>query len=221
MKYEILEQGTYPLLEVTLTPGEKIVAESGAMTWMSPDIKVKTGTRGGILSGLKRSVLGGESLFQNEFYTEGGQGLVGLVPGQPGTIVPIQMDSAIYMERGAYLASDPTVTLDSKFAGLKGLFAEGLFILKAGGTGTLFFSGYGDVTEIMVEGEYIVDNGYAVAWDSSLEYAITRVKKARAFLFGDLLLMHFKGHGRLWVQSRSPYPLASWFYPFRPQKKGN
>lgn len=220
MQYQILEQGTYPLLEVTLTPGEKVVAESGAMTWMSPDIQVKTGTRGGILSGLKRSVLGGESLFQNEFYTEGGAGLVGLVPGQPGTIVPVQMDSEIFMERGAYLASDPTVTLDSKFAGLKGLFAEGLFILKAGGTGTLFFSGYGDVTEIMVEGEYIVDNGYAVAWDSSLEYSITRVKKARAFLFGDLLLMHFKGHGRLWVQSRSPYPLASWFYPFRPQKKG-
>ncbi len=221
MKYEILNPGAFPALEVTLSRGEKLVSESGAMSWMTDGMEVATSTRGGFLSGMKRKLLAGESFFQNEFSTQAPQATVGLVPGQPGTIIPIEMDGDLYMERGAYLASAPEVTIDSKFSGLKGLFAEGLFILKAGGSGTMFFSGYGEVQELQVDGEYIVDNGFAVAWDATLEYSITRVKGVRAFLFGDQLLMKFRGNGRLWVQSRSPYPLASFFYPFRPQKNNN
>lgn len=88
-------------------------------------------------------------------------------------------------------------------------------MLRVTGTGTLFFGGYGDVHEVTVNGSYTVDNGYAVAWEPSLEYHLTRARKIRSFLFSDQLLLNFSGTGRVWVQSRSPVSLANWVYPFR------
>ena len=92
-------------------------------------------------------------------------------------------------------------------------------MLQVSGSGPLFFNSYGDISEVQVEGEYIVDNGYALAWDASLDYTVSRTsKKIRSFLFGDQLVMRFNGHGRVWTQSRSPRSMGSWVYPFRPVK---
>ncbi len=223
MKYEIQADGAYPCLEVTLSQGETIVSEAGAMAWMDPSVKCKTAARGGIGAGLKRSFLGGESFFQNEYSTDAGSARVTFVAGPAGEIRAIQMDGErLMMERGAYLASSPTVTIDSKFQGLKGLFSEGMFVLQASGTGTIFWSSYGDIQEVQVAGDYLVDNGYAVAWDASLQYNVQRTgKNVRSFLFAQALMMRFSGHGRVWVQSRSPQSLASFIFPFRPVKAKN
>ncbi len=223
MDYTIQSQPSYSLLEASLSNGESIVAESGAMTWMSGDIRMSTSTRGGILSGLGRSVLGGESFFQNTFQAEGAGGMVGLAPGQPGDIVAYEMTSGkdLFLEKSAYLASEEGVKINSDFQGLSGLFNEGLFILRASGSGMLFFNAYGDIEEVEVNGSYRVDNGHAVAWEPTLEYQIIRGGRSiRSFLFSDQLILRFTGHGKLWVQSRNPRSLASWVFPFRPQSKG-
>ena len=224
MEYMIQSQPSYSLLEATLGNGETIVAESGAMTWMSGDIRMSTSTRGGVLSGLSRSVLGGESFFQNTFHAEGAGGMVGLAPGQPGDIVAHEMTrgTELYLEKSAYLASEEGVNINTDFQGLSGLFNEGLFILRASGSGMLFFNAYGDVEEIEVDGAYRVDNGHAVAWEPTLDYQIIRGGRSiRSFLFSDQLILRFTGHGRLWVQSRNPRSLASWVFPFRPQSSGD
>ena len=217
MEYSITGGDSYPVLEVNLQPGQEVVAEAGAMSWMDAHVQTKTQARGGVLSSLKRAMLTGETLFQNSYFVEDRPGLVGLVAGSPGTIVPVELDGELFLEKGAYLASDPGVTLDTKFDGLKGLFNEGLFVLRAQGRGTLFFNGYGDVREIEVDGDYKVDNGYAVAWDPSLSYRLVRSgRKIRSFLFSDQLILHFSGRGRLWVQSRSARALAGFMFPYRP-----
>lgn len=220
MEYTIQSQPSYSLLEATLGNGETIVAESGAMTWMSGNISMTTSTRGGVMSGLGRSVLGGESFFQNTFQAEGAGGMVGLAPGQPGDIVAHEMavGSELFLEKSAYLASEESVNINTDFQGLRGLFNEGLFILRASGSGLLFFNSYGDVEEVDVNGSYRVDNGHAVAWEPSLEYEIIRGGRSiRSFLFSDQLILRFTGYGKLWVQSRNPRSLASWVFPFRPQ----
>lgn len=223
MEYTIQAQPSYSLLEATLGDGETIVAESGAMTWMSGDISMSTSTRGGVLSGLGRAALGGESFFQNTFQAEGEGGMVGLAPGQPGDIVAHEMSGGaeLYLEKSAYLASEESVNINTDFQGLSGLFNEGLFILRASGSGMLFFNAYGDVEEVDVDGAYRVDNGHAVAWEPTLEYQIIRGgRNIRSFLFSDQLILRFTGHGKLWVQSRNPRSLASWVFPFRPQAGG-
>ena len=122
----------------------------------------------------------------------------------------------LLLEKGAYLASSEGITCDSKWDGLRGFFNEGMFVLRVTGTGTLFFHAYGDIYPIDVNGEYVVDNGFAVAWEPTLTYRLTRGRKIRSFLFSDQLLLRFSGHGRIWLQSRSPRSLAAWAYPFRP-----
>ena len=111
--------------------------------------------------------------------------------------------------------------MDSSFQGLKGLFNEGVFVLRCSGEGSLLFNSFGAVQCVEVDGEYLVDNGYAVAWDASLEYRVTKARKIRSFLFSDQLLLRFSGKGRLWIQSRSPRVFAGWVHPFRPTKKDN
>ena len=216
MEYTIESQPSYSLLEVTLTPGEQLVTEAGAMTWMDSNMDVETSVRGGLLSGVKRAIGGGESFFQNTYTARGSPGTIGLGPGQPGDIQAYEMDGGeLLLERGAYLASTSGIETNSDFQGLRGLFNEGLFILRVSGSGLLFFNAYGDIQEIEVDGSYVIDNGHAVAWEPSLDYRLTRAGRIRSFLFSDQIIMEFSGRGRLWVQSRNPRSLANWVSPFR------
>lgn len=226
MRHRILSNPGHSLVEVELAPGESVVADAGAMAWMEGDVETETSTRGGLFTGLKRKLLTGESFFQNTF--RGGQrgGVIGLAPGSDGDIVAMELggeggDDELYLEKGAYLASSEGVRCDAKWGGLKGLFNEGMFVLKCSGAGQLFFNAYGAVHQIDVDGEYVVDNGYVVAWDPSLDYRLEWGGKVRTFLFSDQLLLRFEGRGRVWVQTRSSRVLASWVHPFRPVKSRN
>jgi len=222
MQYAIQCRPSFSVLEVDLQPGEQIVSEAGAMAWMEGSIHTETSTRGGVLGGLKRAVLSGESLFQNTYTADSGPGRIAFVPGVAGDIVPYELPSGeLFLEKSAYIAGTPDIRCDTKFQGLRGLFSEGLFVLRITGSGLVFFGGYGDVNVVEVDGSYTVDNGYAVAWEPTLEYRLTRARKIRSFLFSDQLLMSFSGQGRVWVQSRSPISLANWVYPFRPVKSDN
>ena len=221
MDYEFHAQPSYTALEISLQPGEEIVTESGAMIWMGGDLQVETSARGGLLGGGKR-MLSGESFFQNTYRAKDGPGLIGLAPGQAGDILAHEMDGGeLLLEKNAYLASTPGIECNADFQGLRGLFNEGLFVLRVNGTGTVFFNAYGDIQEIPLDGSYIVDNGHAVAWEPSLEYRLTRARTIRSFLFSDQILMEFSGTGRLWVQSRNPRSLAAWVYPFRAVQRKN
>lgn len=215
MRHEIAGGAAFAALEVTLDPGDEVVAEAGAMAWMDRHVEVTTAVRGGLLAGLSRKFVTGESFFQNTYRVKEQPGRVTFVPGCPGAIVAHEIRGDLALEKGAYLASTPGVAIEAKFEGFKGLFNEGLFVMRATGQGLLFFAGYGDVQEVAVDGEYVVDNGYAVAWDTSLSWRLTRAKRIRSFLLGDQLLLRFSGRGRLWVQSRSPWSLANFLHAYR------
>lgn len=223
MKYKIICDPTYSAVAVDLEANERIVAEAGAMAWMTANIQTTTSTRGGIMAGMKRKLLSGESFFQNTYQPQDASGSVTFAPGAAGDIIAHELSSGeLLLEKGAYLASTEGITCDSKWDGLRGFFNEGMFVLRVTGTGTLFFHAYGDVYPIDIDGEYVVDNGFAVAWEPTLTYQLTRARKIRSFLFSDQLLLRFSGKGRIWLQSRSPRSLAAWVYPFRPvQQKSN
>ena len=166
MRYTIDHQPTYSILEVELRESEELVSEAGAMAWMSENVRLQTTARGGAIAGLKRTFLTGESFFQNTYRAEGGNGVIGLAPGQSGNIIAHDLNrDELLLEKNAYLASTPDIHTDSNFQGLRGLFNEGLFVLTVSGTGTLFFNGYGDIEKIDVDGSYVIDNGHAVAWE--------------------------------------------------------
>jgi len=82
VKSEILYGPSYSLAVLSLSSGETIQAESGAMVSMTEGIEMQTSTKGGALKGLKRAVLGGESLFINTFTAERDAGIT-MAPAFP------------------------------------------------------------------------------------------------------------------------------------------
>ena len=222
MKYNIISAPTYSLVEMTLNPGESVVVEPGSMTWMDTAIIPKTEVQGGFFAGLKRR-MAGESFFLNTYKAEVDSGVIGIAPSFSGDIIVRELNNeTIYMERGAYICHLGNLETSVSWEGFRGTFAEGMLGLRVSGTGLLFFGSYGDVQEVEVDGSYTVDNGYAVAWESSLDYSIARSgRRIRSFLFGDQLICKYHGNGKLWIQTRSPRNLAAWVHPFRPVQSNN
>ena len=213
----------YAMAEVALAAGEKIVVEAGAMAAMSPNLSMETKARGGILASLKRSALGGESFFINTYTAEGSPGQLYLSPGPPGDLRHIQLrGEEFYIQSGSYVASGPGVNLDTKWGGYKLFFGgEGLFILKATGSGDLIFNSFGAIHEVDVDGHYTVDTGHIVAFESGLQFNVRKVGGLKSlFLSGEGLVCDFSGKGKLYLQTRKPTGFVHWLNGFRPSKKG-
>jgi len=223
MNIEIIGKPDFSLAKVLLISGESISAESGAMVAMSSGIEIDTGMRGGIFEAAKRSLLGGESFFMNTFTARSG-GMVLLAPGAPGDIINLPLNGEIFVQKDGYLAGSPSIKIETKFQGLgKGLLSgEGFFILKCSGSGVLLLSSYGAIEEIEVNGEYIVDTGHIVAFDSTLNYSVEKLGNWKAtILSGEFFVCRFSGHGKVYIQSRAVRPFAHWIHPFRRVKSKN
>ncbi len=226
MNYEIIGKPDFPSVKIQLAAGESVVAESGAMVAMSPNVAIKTEARGGVMSSLKRSVLGGESFFINTFTAGGSPGEIYFTSATTGDLEAEELKGQdLIMSKNAFVCSTPDVQIDSKWGGFKSFFGgEGLFFLKASGTGTLFFSSFGAIHQVRVQGEYIVDTGHIVAFDPTLTFKIEKVGGLKSlFLSGEGLVCRFSGSGRLWIQTRNQNSFAAWANQFRrvQQSTGN
>ena len=220
MRYEILHRPSYALGRVELSSGEQLQAEAGAMVSMSPTIHMDTGVRGGLLGGLKRSVLGGESFFINTFTAEQA-GEVTFAPGLPGDIEALEMQGeTVLVQSGSFLAATPGIEVDTKWGGGRSFFSsEGLFLLRCSGRGTLFVSSYGAVhlKELGHGEEYTVDTGHMVAFDESVRYSVGRSGGWKTTLLsGEGLVCKLEGPGRFYMQTRSQDALLSWLVPQLP-----
>jgi uncharacterized protein (TIGR00266 family) len=135
MRTEISFSPAFAMATVHLDVGESVKAEAGAMMAMTPSVEIRTSTKGGVLKGLRRSVLGGESFFMNTFTANGPDAHVVVAPSLPGDIVTWSLsDSTVYLQSGSYLASPEAIDVDSKWGGAKTFFSrEGLFMLKCTG----------------------------------------------------------------------------------------
>ena len=165
---------------------------------MSDNLNVTTSTRGGLFSGFEAQCGGGRELLPEHLRGRGRRRPAGSGARSAGATSSLTYSTKANCTWSAapIWPLRQTWRCNSNFQGLRGLFNEGLFILRASGTGTLFFNSYGDIEEVAVNGSYVVDNGHAVAWEPTLEYELTKARRIRSFLFSDQLLMRFHGQGR-------------------------
>jgi uncharacterized protein (TIGR00266 family) len=229
LRFDINHRPDFAILGVKLTQGQKVLAEPSAMATMDPTIELKAGMRGGFGKSLGR-LLGGESFIVNTFTAHAGPGEVTLAPGTPGDVVHYRLSgNSLMLQRGSFLAHSEGVEVSGKWQGARGFFSgEGLVLLKAEGTGDLFFNSYGAILEIDVTQGFLVDTGYVVAFEDTLQYNVTVMpglrpgSKVKSFLFGgEGLVCRFSGRGKVWVQTRTAAPFLRWVHPFRPvQKQG-
>jgi uncharacterized protein (TIGR00266 family) len=223
MNVEMSSGPAFAFGEITLPPGGGVRVEAGAMAMTRGDVAVATSTQGGLMKGLRRSI-GGESFFVNDFSSRSG-GLVAVAAALPGdmTVVTLDTRGGLLVQSGSWIASDPSVQVDSKWGGGKSFFSgEGLILLRCTGQGDLLMSSYGAIRGYtLVPGETMtLDTGHVVAFDDIVHYQVRKAGSWKSTLLGgEGLVTDFTGPGRVWLQTRSSSDLIAWLTPRLPSQR--
>jgi uncharacterized protein (TIGR00266 family) len=212
MIFEIQYQPSHSLATAHLEPGESVRAEASAMVSMTRDLIVQTdgpSARGGLLKSFKRAMLGGETFFTNTFTARGTPGHVTLAPTLSGDMLAVQLRAgeSLFIQGSSYVAAPDSVDLDTRWQGMKGFFSgESLFFLEASGSGPVLINAFGAIEALELDGDMIVDTGHLVAFSAGIEYQVTKASSGwiASYLSGEGLVLHLRGRGRIYLQSRNP-----------------
>ena len=188
MKYQIYGE-PMPVVICNVDPGESLICESGAMSWMSPNMQMDT-VGGGAGKVLGR-MFSGENAFQNQYTAQGGPGMIAFASSFPGSIraVEITPEHPVICQKKAFLASTAGVELSVQFqkklgAGFFG--GEGFVMQRLSGNGIAFIEIDGSVMEYnLAPGQQMVlDTGYLAMMDASVQMEIQSVKGLKNKMLG-------------------------------------
>ena len=223
MQYKI--QGEpLPVVICTLEAGEKMITEKGSMSWMSPNMKMETTTNGGLGKALGR-MFSGESLFQNIYTAEGGEGMIAFASSFPGSIRAIEItpEQGIIVQKSAFLASEAGVNLSVHFQKTigSGLFGgEGFIMQKLSGHGTAFIEidGYIVEYELSAGQSIVIDSGYLAAMSESCKMEIQTVAGLKNKVFGGEGFFNtvVTGPGKVMLQTMPISAVAGTLRPYFP-----
>src|SRR5581483_5237394 len=196
-------------LRIDLRQGEELYAEAGAMLYMNRGIELQARMQGGIVKGLMRKFLAGETMFMSIFHCTAASGQLALANPIAGKIFPIELKgNTILAERNAYLAAIGNVDLSVAFtkrfgAGLFG--GEGFILQKISGQGLLFLHAGGNMLDFdLAPGEQLrVDTGCIVSFSDTVSYDIQFVGGFTNALFGGegLFYATLTGPGHVTLQT--------------------
>ncbi len=222
---------TLPVLEITLAPGEKLVAETGELAWKTPNIAMRTaiGTGGarGFLGALGRAVSGG-GLFMTEYVADGQPGQVSFAARVPGSILEEQVGGGHFFmaHNHGFLCGSDGITLTTGFQRSlgSGVFGGAGFLLqKIAGEGRAWVELGGEVvTYDLAPGQALdVHPGHVGMFSDSVQFDITTVPGLANKIFGGdgMFLARLTGPGRIWLQSLTLPNLAHALVPYLPTKK--
>ena len=228
LDYRILGE-SMQTVEIELDPGETVIAEAGAMNYMTGDIRFTArmgdGSDGSLLGKLwsagKRK-LGGESVFMTHFTNEGqGKQHVAFAAPYPGSVVAVDLDDVggrLFCQKDSFLCAAYGTRVGIAFtkrlgAGFFG--GEGFILQKLEGDGLVFVHAGGTLIRRQLNGETLrVDTGCLVAFTDGIDYDVQLAGGLKSMLFGGegLLLTTLKGSGTVWLQSLPFSRLAGRIY---------
>ena len=228
MDIEILHRPSNSAAKLTLSAGESVTAEAGAMIAMSGDMEITTSTHkkdsgGGIFKALKR-MLAGESFFMNHFTAGSNGGEIYLSTTFSGDMLGFETKGeTLIVQAGSYVASETGVDMEVGWQGFKNfLSGESFFWLKLSGQGKYVLSSFGMIYPVEVDGAYIVDTGHIVAFDETLNFTIQKASKSLigSFLGGEGFVCRFEGKGTVWCQSHNPGSFGNTLGPLLKPRRG-
>lgn len=228
MRYE-LTGTTMQALNIFINQGEKVFTESGAMTWMSGNIKMDTNFKGGLFKSLGR-MLSGESLTLTYFEAAREPGMVGFAPMAPGKIIPIEITSgrSIICQRDSFMVAEEGVELAihlQKKLGAGFFGGEGFIMQRLSGQGMAFVEIDGEVVEFdLAPGEILkVDTSHLAMMEETVQMEIEMVKGFKNVIFGGegLFLTTLQGPGKVWLQTLTLANLAGKIAQYIPKSGGD
>ena len=221
IKYEV-KGGDLPVLICYPEAGQCLKTERGAMTWMSPNMKMSTNAKGGV-GGVLGRVVTGESVFLNEYRAEHGPGMIAFASSFPGSIMPIHVTPGndIIVQKKGFLAMEDTLTLSVAFQKklATGLFGgEGFIMQRISGEGIAFLEIDGALVEYELQAgqSLVVNTGYVAAYTGGCTMSVETVKGFNNVLFGGEGLFNtvVTGPGHVYLQSMPIYGVANAISPY-------
>lgn len=219
MNFEIKYQPSYSMLVAKLNPGEQITAEAGAMTYMTPNLEIHTRKREKSFWGtLGMAIIGGQSFFVNDYVATNGAGEAAFVAAPVGDIKQLDLapGAGYIIQKSAYIASTQGIDLDIKWEGFtKGLFGNGLFMIRATGSGQMFINTFGAIdTHKLQAGEtLIVDNFHLVGFSETCSYKVTKLGGLKETIFsGEGLVTQITGPGEVHIQTKNIQEFTEWLW---------
>jgi uncharacterized protein (TIGR00266 family) len=217
---------TLPVLEIGLEPNDVVVAAPGELSWMTPNVQMRTTTNTGGSRGLwgaiTRAVSGG-GLFMTEFSAAGGMGAVAFAAKVPGQILElsVQPGRGYLVHRHGFLCATQGVELTAALqrslgAGIFG--GEGFVLQRLSGTCQAWVELGGEiVSHELAPGESLmVHPGHVGMFEESVAFDITMIRGISNALFGGdgLFLVQLTGPGRIWLQTLTMPNLAHALSPY-------
>ena len=189
MQYRIIGEPMSAVI-CDVAPNETLVTEGGAMSWMSPNMKMETTSNGGIGKAFGR-MLAGESMFMNKYTATGGNGQITFGSKFPGSIRAFEVGPGrdIVVQKSGFLAAESTVNLSVFFQKKlgSGLFGgEGFIMQRISGSGIVFVEIDGSACEYdLADGQSIVlDTGHLAVMDATCKIDIQTVPGLKNKFFG-------------------------------------
>jgi uncharacterized protein (TIGR00266 family) len=220
---------TLPVLEISLSPGDKIVAEPGEFSWMTDGVVLNTttmtaGAKG--LFGVLGRALSGGGLFMTEYATRGGDGLVAFAAKAPGTImeVAVRPGRSYMVHRQGFVCATEGVELSVGFQRSlgAGIFGGNGFVLQrlAGNCTAWVELGGESVIYDLKPGEVLqVHPGHIGMFEDSIGFDVTVMRGIRNAFFGadGLFIARLTGPGKVWLQTLTMPNLAHALQPYLAQ----
>lgn len=124
MQIQLRHNPSFTVGRLFLDPGESVRVESGAMIAHSGGVTLAAKAEGGVLAGLRRSVLGGESFFVTTYTAPMDGGWVDVAGVLPGDVAALDItpDRPYYLARGNWIANSSGAQIDSQWGGMASLF---------------------------------------------------------------------------------------------------
>ena len=218
MNYTVIGE-PLPTVICDVAAGETLVTEGGAMSWMTPNMKMET-SAGGFGKAFGR-MFSGESIFMNHYTAQGAPGQIAFCSSFPGSIRAIDVgEKPMIIQKRAFLAGESTVELSVFFqkkigAGLFG--GEGFIMQKLTGKGIAFVEIDGNAVEYELQAgqQIILDTGYLAAMDATCSMDIQTVPGLKNKLLGGEGLFNtvVTGPGKVILQSMPINQLQSVIVP--------
>ncbi len=195
---------TLKTVRITLK-NSKVRIEPGALYYMEGNLEMKASTGGGLLKGLTRKALSGETFFVSEIH---GSGVIYLEPTFGHfMLIPVDNDEYI-VDKSLFYAG--TSGLDISAAAQKNVSSavfggEGLFQTKIKGTGTAVLYSPVPRTEIqefaLEDSRLAVDGNFALMRTSGVTFRAEKSSKSwvATSVSGEGLLQTFTGSGKVWI----------------------
>ena len=223
---------TLPVLSISLSPGESVVAEAGEFSWMTDSIQMSTcvGAGGGGIAGAATRPAGGSALFLSSYTATDSAGTIAFAAKQPGSILGIDAgpQHEYLVHRHGFLAGTAGIEISAGFqqsfsAGIFG--GEGFVLQRVAGQGRAWIELGGEVVRHdLAAGQSLrAHPGHVGMFTASVSFQVMRVPGVTNRYFGGGA-HHFavlSGPGAVWLQSMPLPVLAASLAPYLPRSQAD